>query len=191
MERDLLIKLGLCLDPYDPASASIADKALRSLRPSAGHNRHDAEHRRRKGQSILKQALVGDQIPDHGIFPGLGDRWPDISGERSAILVPKKHFERITEKIVRGIIYVEDGRLVQQPYKIEFFVFADDATNPWMAAFDRCGKVYAREPGIVVRRVVAEDDGLTSLFEVKFWRQFKTYASVTADGDADTLSADG
>ena len=55
------------------------------------------------------QPLQGEQIPDHGVFPGLGERWADIPGERTAILIPTQSFERITEKIVRGIYYIEDG----------------------------------------------------------------------------------
>ena len=43
------------------------------------------------------------------------------------------------------------------------------------------GNVYAREPGIVVRRAVTPEDGVNSLFAITFWKQqFKTYASVTA-----------
>ena len=34
--------------------------------------------------------------------------------------------------------------------------------------------VYAREPGIVVRRAVAAEDGVSSLFAIEFWKQFKT-----------------
>jgi hypothetical protein len=37
-------------------------------------------------------------------------------------------------------------------------------------------------PGVVVRRAVAHDDRLCSLFEITFWKQFKTYASVTRIG---------
>lgn len=33
LEQDFLIKVGLCLDPHHPASASIVQKALRSVKP--------------------------------------------------------------------------------------------------------------------------------------------------------------
>jgi hypothetical protein len=45
-------------------------------------------------------------------------------------------------------------------------------------ACNRVAEGYAREPGIVVRRTVTPEDGMSSLFEVEFWHQFKTYASV-------------
>jgi hypothetical protein len=179
LEQDFLIKVALCLDPYDTASASIVQKALRSLKPTAARNSRDARHRLGRGKRILAEALQGDQIPDHGVFPGLGDRWPEIPGERTAILIPKKSFERITEKIVRGIYFLEDGIFIEPPYSIEFYALSEAGTAPWTDALDRWGKVYAREPGVVIRRAVAHEDNISSLFEITFWKQFKTYAAVS------------
>jgi hypothetical protein len=128
LEQDFSQKIGLCLDPFDPASASIVQKALRSLKSAEARDARDARHRHGKRQKILAEALEGNQIPDHGVFPGLGDRW-DIPGERTAILISKVSFERITEKIVRGIFYIEDKKFIEPPYKINFFALApEDAT---------------------------------------------------------------
>src|SRR5215471_12248463 len=56
LEQDFMLKVGLCLDPYDPASASIVQKALRSVKPAEARNPRDAAHRLRKGQKILDGA---------------------------------------------------------------------------------------------------------------------------------------
>ncbi len=178
LEQDFLVRVGLCLDPHDPASKSIVEKAVRSLKPAAARNARDAQHRLGKGKRILAQALHGDKIPDHGVFLGLDDRWADIPSERTAILIPKQSFERITEKIVRGIFYIEDGIFIEPPYIIDFFASAEDDNSPWQQALERWGKVYERPPGIVVRRAVAEDR-VSSIFEMTFWKQFKTYAAVS------------
>jgi hypothetical protein len=179
LEQEFLIKIGLCLEPDNPASATIVQKALRSLKPAAARNPRDARHRFGRSQRIVAEALEGDKIPDHGHFPGLGDRWADISGERTAILVPKESFVRITEKIVRGICFIEDGIFIEPPYTIDFYALPENSIMPWTDALDRWGKVYAREPGIVIRRAVAHEDGISSLFEITFWKQFKTYAIVS------------
>lgn len=179
LEQDFLVKIGLCLDPDHHASAGIVQKALRSVKPSAARNLRDARHRLGRGRRILAQSLQGDQIPDHGTFPGLGDRWAEIPGERTAILIPKHAFERITEKIVRGIYYIEDGIFIERSYNIGFFVLSEEGPTPWKDALDRWGTVYSREPGIFVRRAVEVEDGISSLFEITFWKQFKTYASVS------------
>lgn len=178
LEQDFLLKVGLCLDPKDPASASIVQKSLRSVKPSVAKNPRDAKHRLGKGRRILSEALVGDKIPDHGVYPGLDDRW-ETPGERVAILVPVESFKRITEKIVRGIYFLEVALYIESPYEIDFFAVPEDDNAEWKAVLDKWGTVYAREPGIVVRRAVAHEDRLYSLFEITFWKQFKTYASVT------------
>jgi hypothetical protein len=180
LEQDFLVKVGLCLDPHDPASKSIVEKSLRSLKPAAARNARDARHRLGKGRRILAEALQGNQIPDHGIFPGLDKNRGSASGEEPvAILLPVESFQRITTKIVRGIYYIEDGIFIEPPYEIAFYALPEDGIAPWKDALDRFGTIYAREPGIVVRRAVAHEDGISSLFEITFWKQFKTYASVT------------
>jgi hypothetical protein len=155
-------------------------KSLRSLKPAAARNPRDAQHRLRQGRRILAEALVGDQIPDHGVFPGLDDRW-SIPGERTAVLMPVDSFKRITEKIVRGIFYIEEQKYIEPPYKVDFLVPVNEDAAFIEQTLDKFGTVYAREPGIVVRRAVAPEDGVSSLFAIEFWKQFKTYASVTAD----------
>ena len=179
LEDDLLTKFGLCLEPSNPASASIVEKALRSVRPAAARNTRDALHRAGRGRRILAQALQGNQIPDHGIFPGLGDRWDDIPGERAAIPIPVRSFERMTEKIVRGIYYVEDSIYIAPPYSIGVYVFPEGDISEWNEPLDKWGKTFAREPGISIRRAVSDDDHLSSLVEITFWMQFKTYAVVS------------
>jgi len=41
------------------------------------------------------------------------------------------------------------------------------------------GDRFAREPGIVVRRIAATEDHLHSVFEIVLWQQMKMYSSVT------------
>jgi len=179
IENDFLIKVGLCLDPFDPASKTVVERAMRSLKPAAGRNARDAQHRLNKGRKILAEALQGDRIPDHGVFPGLGNRWADTNDEAVAVLVPVESFKRITEKIVRGIFYIEERKFIEPPYKIEFFALAEEDGLFWERVLEKFGKIYAREPGILVRRAVTPEDNISALFSIEFWRQFKTYASVT------------
>jgi hypothetical protein len=180
LESEFLTKVGLCLDPFDSASASIVQKALRSLKPTAARNSRDAQHRLAKRRRILAQTLVADQIPEHGVFPGLGDRW-DIPGDRTAVLIPADSFKRITEKIVRGIFYIEEQKFIEPPHKVDFFALLSEDAVAIEGLLDKFGTIYAREPGIVVRRAVTPEDGVSSLFSIEFWRQFRTYASVTPD----------
>ncbi len=80
---------------------------------------------------------------------------------------------------MRGIFYIEEGIFIEPPYAIDFYALAEDYKSVWQHALGRWGKIYERPPGIVVRRAVA-DDGVSSLFEITFWKQFKTYAVVSS-----------
>jgi hypothetical protein len=108
----------------------------------------------------------------------LEDRWNQPHNERVAILFPKEGVEWLTKKIVRGISYLEGGFFVEPPYQIEVFVLNEGGAAPIRKAIKQFGKEYARGAGIVVRRVVAAYDSKAALFEIEFFQQFKTYASV-------------
>jgi hypothetical protein len=177
LEEEFLRQVGLCLDPEDSASRSIVEKALRALNPSVAKSERDRNVRASLRKRVLGEALVGDAIPQTGIYPGLGERWRQLPGERMAVLIPAESFRRLTEKIVRGIFYVEDGKFIEPPYAIDFFALDPANSKSIRETIDRFGQIYAREPGIVVPRAVA-DDGVSALFEIEFWKQFKTYATV-------------
>jgi hypothetical protein len=181
IESDFLSRVGLSLDPYDPASRSIVQAALRSMKAQAGRNERDRRRRTNKGRKILGEVLQGAQIPSSGVIPGLGNRWNLPLEQQVAVLLPAESLRLMTEKIVRGIFYVEDTRFIEPPYKIDFFVLDDDGARPLKETLNKFGSVYAREPGIIVHRAVVPEDNLSSLFEIEFWKQFKTYATVSKE----------
>jgi hypothetical protein len=148
------------------------------MRPEAAKNERDRNIRAGLRKRVLSEVLEGDAIPNAGIFPGLGDRWKRPREEQTAVLIPAEFFPRLTEKIVRGIFYVEDGKFIEPPYKVDFFAVDDANARELRETLDRFGQTYAREPGVVVRRAVAAEDGISSLFEIEFWKQFKTYAVI-------------
>ena len=78
--------------------------------------------------------------------------------EQVAVLISADGVNRIAEKIVRGIFYVEDKKFIEPPYTVD--VFALDPRNERYVRqpIDRFGKTYSREPGIIVGRVVAPED---------------------------------
>ena len=82
---------------------------------------------------------------------------------------------------MRGIFYIEDRKFIEPPHKITFLALAEANANIIESLLDNFGSVYAREPGIVVRRAVTPEDGVSSLFAIQFWKQFKTYALIIAE----------
>jgi len=179
IESDFLSRVGLALDPDHPASRSVVQTALRSMKPSAGRDVRDSSMRLARGRKILAEMLQGAEIPLQATIPGMSERWGRALDEQVAVLVPAQSLELITKKIVRGIFYIEDGIFIEPPFVIDFFVLPEEDTGVWTQSLDQFGKIYARPPGLFVRRAVVPEDNTSSIFEVVFWQQFRTYASVT------------
>jgi hypothetical protein len=179
LESDFLVRVALCLDPHDPASSSVVETALRSMRASAGRDPRDALLRAARGRKIIGETLQGAAIPDHGVFPGMEEKWGRPIEEQVAILIPAESFRRIAEKIVRGIFFIQERKVIESPYEIDFFALHENAAEPMKQVLNKFGTTYAQEPGIVVRRAVAPEDNISSLFDIEFWRQMKLYATIT------------
>ena len=123
--------------------------------------------------------LEGTDIPQAWIHPGMGERWGRPIKEQGAIMIPNESFQRITEKIVRGIFYIQDRKFIEPPFTV-CLLKPNDVTIDWIRhTLDSFGHTYALEPGIVVRRAVTPEDGVGCLFELEIWKQFKVYAAVT------------
>jgi hypothetical protein len=183
LESDFRDRMGLCLDPRNPASESVVLEALRSMDVKAGRDPRDAQRRLQRAKKILSQLLTSASIPQDSVFPGmkLHEHVPDE--DRVGMPIPADYFGRIAAKIVRGIFYIEDRKFIEPPYVIDFhtFVLNNEVTAQFEAWLAQHGIIYAREPGLVVHRAVTPDDALTSLFKITFWEQLSMYATVTRE----------
>jgi hypothetical protein len=179
-ENTLMSLVGLCLDPGSSQGAGIGAKAWRSMDPSSGKNPRDAASRAKKQRTLLAQMreLAERGVPRESIFPGFGpDAWP---GEPcSAIPVPKRAIDRLVEKIVRGITYVEDGNFIEDSHIIEPQYMHEDSASFLREQFKKSGKRFERKPGLVIDRCVAPEDGVSSIYRIEIWGRLCVYAFVT------------
>ena len=182
IESEFFVRVALCLDPNDPASKSIVQRALRAMKPGYAKNPTDKRARIALAKRITSELMQGDDIPSYGGYPSLGERWGRPQGSGMALMIPVESFSRVTEKIVRGITYLESKRYIEPPHRVHFFALDDEGTQPFRELAEIAGTTLAREPGIVVRQVVTPEDGVSALYEIEFWKQFKTHAAVL-DGD--------
>ena len=178
MEEDLLFRLALCVDPHAPETAGIVEKALRSMKPEFAKDERDRAARAARAARLRSELLDGPEIPQSAVYPGLGERWGRPPTQGLGVRVPADSLRRLTEKIVRGIFFLEDNTFIEADHTIDFCALAEDGAGPIKDVLNRFGREYAREPGIVVRRAVAEDQPMGAVFEIDIWAQFKMYASV-------------
>jgi hypothetical protein len=83
----------------------------------------------------------------------------------------------MTEKIVRGLVYREDGRFIEAPYKMATYLDGPGAEVA-KEMIQKAGKDYKREPGFEIRRAIVDGDKHSAIYEITFWQQFKRYATV-------------
>jgi hypothetical protein len=175
----LLNRVALALDTKHPASAGLVDAALRAINPDAGRDEKDVAARAAQAKKVLGEMFKGGHIPDDAIMPGLGERWGRPKAEQMAVQIPKASFTDMTEKIVRGLVYLEDGAFIEPPYKIDTYIVDDEGAKVCKEMLDKAGKVSKREPGLEIRRAPVDGDERAGLYEITFWQQFKTYATVS------------
>jgi hypothetical protein len=177
-ESNLLVRLGLCLDPTALASQGITAKIFRATSARHGRNPKDSAARKAKGRKVLSEALHGKAIPTSGVFPGF-ERTDDWGSEEPvAIPVNAAGLRQLTDKIVRGITYIEDELLIRPPHRVNMFVFAPENAARVQAVLQKFGTLLERGPGIAVWRAVAPEDGVTSLFALEIWGRLRLYATV-------------
>ncbi|MCJ7601876.1 MAG: hypothetical protein MUO63_10305 [Desulfobulbaceae bacterium] len=84
---------------------------MRSIKPEHGRNDRDKKARERKQSEILNQAATYKEIPNHGVFPNFSPEHEAGPEGYIGVLIPEKDLEKLTEKIVRGITFIENGYL--------------------------------------------------------------------------------
>ena len=178
MEEDLLFRLALCIYPNVKATSGIVDKALRSMKPEFAKDERDRAARTARAKWLRNELLDGIDIPWAAVYPGFGERWGRRPKEVIGIRVSAESIRRLSEKIVQDIYFLENQKFIEPPFTIEFFALTDEGAKPVKHILENFGSVYAREPGIVVKRVVPEDAPMTGIFEIQVWDQFKMFASV-------------
>ena len=178
-EAELLVRFGLCIAPDQLSSIGIMDKALRALNPDAGRNERDSSARAFKRTRIINNTLSGPEIPNHAIYPGFGPHPELAESDQAAITISARGLEQLTEKIVRGLTYLEEGKFIEDTHDIENFVVNETGASGFCATLDRFGTNHERLPGFKVRRAALPEDRVSAIFEIEIWEQIKLYATVT------------
>jgi len=179
IEEELLLKIGLCINPRDHRSAGIAFKALRALKGVHGKNEKDARIREAKKRKILKESMYGEKIPINSIYPGFESKGGPRD-EPVGVLIPVNHLTRIAQKIVKGIVYIVDKKYIEPPYKIKFYpynkinveiILTEIYPGPW--------DIFDRPPGFAVLRAVAKEDMTSGIYLIDIWGQLYCQAIVS------------
>jgi hypothetical protein len=178
IEEDFGQILSFCVDPKRIESQGVYKRMLRAYDPRHAKTVKDAKIREAKRQKLLSKMMHGDEIPNQGIYPGLGERWNRPREEQIALMVPKRYFDRLGIKIVRGIAYIKDGIFIEEEYEIEPHAVEETGAQIFEEAIAQFGHSLSRGPGIVVDRAVTKEDGVSSIYKITIWGEMIIYLSV-------------
>jgi hypothetical protein len=178
VEENLLIKLGLCLDPKELMSSGIPDKVLRSLNPEYGKNDRDQKYRKGKREKILREVKVLSELPKQWIFPNF-EPLPNVEYEGyPSIFIDQEEIKRFAEKITRGIAYIADKSHIDESYNIELFVLDEQKATEFKNLVDSAGVLFDRRPGMLVKRALVENDKVGGIYFIEIWGRFRIYVVV-------------
>ena len=182
VESRFISLIALTLDPMARETAGIPEKVLRSLKSEFARNVVDALARTAAAKRVTGSIYRGP-FEAENIYPTAGSEAARNGSDPIPFLIPVELFEKVTEKIVRGIMYVETGRFIEPPLRVQFFPDGPNMPSSEFAQVIRThGKTLERQPGIQINHAIAPEDGFSGFFEIVFWGgQMKTYASVGAD----------
>lgn len=177
LEDDLLVRLGICIDPTMAQAAGIAEKVRRALDPRKAKNPKDAAHRYKRAVKFQRLVKPLADVPQASVlrtFP----RQPDWPAARYGIQIPRPSLQALAEKISRGIFFIEDEQYIEPPYEITHHLPGEAPQDGVLDFLEQYGTVYAREPGIIVKRAVADDDRFAAVFSIEIWAQFRMFTVV-------------
>jgi TonB family protein len=162
VESDLLIRLGLCMNPYTDAPARVASTARPALGLDAGNLPEKEKSRRDWSRAKVRAGPManGEVAETPGLIPGLVLHPGNVS-ESPVVPIPYSDLSKIAEKFGRGCEYKLRNRYVEPPYGLRTFIGHPDEIR---AEFDG-EQLFDLGPGFKVKCVRhAENPG-----DVAYW----------------------
>ena len=187
LERDMLIRVVLCIDPKKEAVSGLSSKVLRSLGfDTDGLSGTDKTHRERL-RSKLRAELIpyADLARGPGAIPGLGP----YENSPWAVPIPWASLSIITEKIARVCEHKIKGRFVEGPYGVGTSV--DSAGGIVPAPLAPFAKVFDFGPGFRVTRLSPIEDPLIVRYWISIWDTLHLRAHIDLEDELRRLGSEG
>jgi hypothetical protein len=180
MEKELFVRMAMCIDPRKPAAAGLWSRARQWIGIGVtGLDDEEMRHRRALKDKILADAArISSNDLDH-LLPGLGPHPEAPAGSQFKISIPEDLLAAVAKKIVRGCEYwLANGRIIEPPYDIDV-LYALRENLP--ATVTELISVFGRAhlgPGLRIRRGAAHDELGAVMYEMVAWGTWTFYSSI-------------
>jgi hypothetical protein len=179
MEKELLIRLSICVGPEKGEAAGLSANAVRSMGIGAeGLSEEERVHRRALKQKVLASARPYQ--PGTETLPGLGPHPGFPEGDQWTVSVPADLIEAVAAKIVRGSEYVLAKRIVEEPYDLRvYFAHEQNVPGDLVRAFRGPAAQKAHlGPGFKLFRIAPHDDPNTAIYKIVIWDTIVIYGAI-------------
>jgi len=180
IEEELLTLLGLSLNPRADSisgTSSISQKVLRSLNPKAAKNERDQKMRHGKALKIVRGIFRADGSTK-GMFPNFGYHAGWKPEEQYGVYIPADKIEKFGCKMVRGLEYKLQGRVIDPSSKLEVFYCHEDTIQDVIQVIHRFGKHHVITPGFEFYRASPDQSNKHALYQIRIWDKFVIYGSI-------------
>jgi hypothetical protein len=178
MEKELFVRLALCVDPQKVGAMGLSKRAVRSFGVEAGGiSSEERQHREALRDKILREIKPYTSAAQPHTLPGLGAHPGFPIDEMLQIEIPADKLQEVARKIVRGCEYwLANGRIIDPPYQVEIF-FVNETPNDVLRVLASSGVNYLG-PGCRIRRAGAVDGSGVAMYEIMVWTAWQFYAVI-------------
>jgi hypothetical protein len=178
LEKELFIRLALCLDPTKAEASGINKTLRRSFGIGSGISEKEKQIRKK-----LLEKVLGESKPYAGeeTFPGLGLHKGFPPEIQRTILFRADCLFAVLEKVFRGCEYVlNNQRYVKPPYSIQLYHVHEEPPDV-ATVINKFATTSSLGPGFEVKRAAAHDDEHVVLYKATVWGTIISYASINMD----------
>jgi hypothetical protein len=177
LENDLLVRFGLSLDPRDPDSKVIIEKAMRAVDPSLATNEKDRAAREKKRAGLIdemkKISAMGPLNRKHFI-PGFSPMEHTARyGEYPTVGIGLSHGSLIKfgEKLIKGSTYIDEGSFIPNGYDLKVLFLLPEHQEHFLSTIVHSGLSRHRGPGLIIGRAKSIEDRFSAVFIFVLWRR--------------------
>lgn len=164
LEKDILLRTVLCIDPKKEAVSGLAEKVLRSLgRNVEGLSGDEKAFRGRLGARLKAELMPRADVALSTVIPGLGP----YENSPWMVPIPWASLSIIAEKIVRVCEHKIRGRFVESPYVVRTAV--DTAGGILPEPLRPFVKVFDFGPGFKLTRLTVIEDPFIVRYWISIW----------------------
>jgi len=185
LEKELFIRLAICVDPTKAEASGISKKALRSLGIGVKNAAcEESVHREALRKRIMAETQPLAQAGDLPLLPGVGPHPGFKVEEQRAIEIPYELMHSVCGKVLRGCEYkMGKKRYIEEPYRLEIYFAHDDDVKDVTATCESI-PAFTLGPGFEVRRAqTPPNEPYAAFYRVMIWGTIKIYATVGTDED--------